>query len=157
MKALLIKGAKFRADTGIVLIRYVAGGILPYVKSTSLRLDAKLATSAVFDRLRQMRSSAKSQRKVVRWNQFVLMEGVYTNWSCTFRESLFYRKRKNGFESHREILQGHVAPHEKSGKERVHREALFKSVNLISAIRALPDLRKELKTKPCAKKDAPAE
>ena len=45
----------------------------------------------------------------------------------------------------------------KSGQEGVHREASFKSVILTSAIRALPDLRKGHKTKPCPKKDAPAE
>ena len=33
----------------------------------------------------------------------------------------------------------------KIGKERVHREASFKSVNLTSAIRALPDLRRGYK------------
>ena len=43
--------------------------------------------------------------------------------------------------------------HKKIGKERVHREASFKSVDLTNAIRALPDL----KTKRCTKKDAPAQ
>ena len=42
-------------------------------------------------------------------------------------------------------------------KERIHREEFFKSVNLMSAIRVRPDLRKEHETKPCNKKDAPAE
>ena len=45
----------------------------------------------------------------------------------------------------------------KFGKRRVHREKLFKSVNLMTAIHALPDLNKEHKTKLCSKKDAPAE
>ena len=45
----------------------------------------------------------------------------------------------------------------KADSERVHREASFRSVNFTSAIRALPDLMKEHKTKPCTKKDAPAE
>ena len=47
--------------------------------------------------------------------------------------------------------------HIKIGKERVHREASFKSANLTNAIRALPDLRKGHKTKPRTKKDASAE
>ena len=51
--------------------------------------------------------------------------------------------------NHAVILQRHVVPHKKYGKERVHREASFKSVNLTSAIRALPDSRRGHKTKPC--------
>ena len=47
--------------------------------------------------------------------------------------------------------------HIKIREERVHREELFKSVNLTSAIRALPDSRKRHKTKPLSKKDEPAE
>ena len=46
---------------------------------------------------------------------------------------------------------------QKTGKERVHREASFKSLNVTSAIRALPDLRTGHKTKSCTKQDAPAE
>ena len=71
MKALQKKVAKFRADTEIVTIRHDAIGILPCVKSTSLKLDANLATSAIFDMLRQMRSPVKSQRKVVRKHQLL--------------------------------------------------------------------------------------
>ena len=66
MKALQTRGAKFRAETDIVTIRHVAIGILPWIKTTSLRLDTNLATHAIFDMLRQMRIPAKSQRKVVR-------------------------------------------------------------------------------------------
>ena len=50
MKVLQRLGAKFHAD----------------VKTTSLRLDAHLATNAIFDMFRQMRSPEKSRRKVVR-------------------------------------------------------------------------------------------
>ena len=53
------------------MIRHVALGILPYVKTTSQRLDANLATSVIFDMLMQMRSPAKSQRKVVRKDQLL--------------------------------------------------------------------------------------
>ena len=71
MKALQTKGAAFRADTEIVIIRHVFFGILPHVQTTSLRLDAHVATSAIFDILRQMRSPAKSQTKVVRKDQLL--------------------------------------------------------------------------------------
>ena len=46
--------------------------------------------------------------------------------------------------------------HKKIAKERVHCGA-FESVNLTRAIRAPPSLRGGNKTKPCIKKDAPAE
>ena len=98
MKALQTKGAKFRVDTDIVIIRHVAIGILPYVNTTSLRLDANLATSAFFDVLRQMRSPAKSQRKVVRKDQLLYWRGLY-NWivclKTLIRENLFYGKNEN--------------------------------------------------------------
>ena len=71
MKALQTKGATFRADTEIVIIRHAAVGILPYVKPATLRLGAHLATRAIFDRLMLMRSPAKSQRKVVPKDQLL--------------------------------------------------------------------------------------
>ena len=61
MKALQTKRAKFRADTDIVIICHVVLGILPYVKTTSLRLEARLATNAIFDMLRRMRMPAQSK------------------------------------------------------------------------------------------------
>ena len=70
-KGLQTKRAKFRADTEIVLSRHVAVGILPYVKTASLRLDAHLATSASFDILRQMRPPAKCQRNVAQKDQLL--------------------------------------------------------------------------------------
>ena len=62
MKAPQTQGAKFCADAEIVTVRHVVLGILPFVKTTSLRLDAKLATHAIFQMLRQMRSPTESQR-----------------------------------------------------------------------------------------------
>ena len=47
--------------------------------------------------------------------------------------------------------------HLKIRERKVHREAPFRSVNLMSATRAPPSLRTGHKTKPCTKKDAPAE
>ena len=70
----------------------------------------------------------------------------------------FLRKRENiGIKSHHQVFQGHAGTTSKFGKVRVHREELSKSVKLMSAIRALLDLRKGHKTKPCTKKDAPAD
>ena len=46
MKALSSdKRAKFRAETEIVIIRHAFFGVLPFVKTTSLRLDAHLTTN----------------------------------------------------------------------------------------------------------------
>ena len=56
------------------------------------------------------------------------------------------------------FLQGHVAPQQNSGNEEDPSQGIMqKSANLKNAIRALPDFRKEHKTKPCNKKGAPAE
>ena len=66
MKALQTKGARFRADTEFVITRHVVVGLLPYVQTTSLRMDAHLATSVFSDMLGRSRSPARSQRKVVR-------------------------------------------------------------------------------------------
>ena len=73
-------------------------------------------------------------------------------------ENIYAAERGNiGIESHRQILQGHVAPHKKIGKKGSIARRHSKLLNLTSATRALPDLRKGHKTKPCTKKDAPAE
>ena len=58
------------------------------------------------------------------------------------RKSILRKEGKLGFESRRQLLQGHEAPTKKYGKERVHREGSFKSVNLMSAILALRSLRR---------------
>ena len=79
---------------------------------------------------------------------------------CYFRhvEGLEIPIRENlfGIKSRRQILQGYVAPNKNAG-ERVHREASFKSVNLMSVVLAHPGLRRGHKTKPRTKKDAPAD
>ena len=67
-------------------------------------------------------------------------------------------RRKLGIKSHRrQILQGHVAPHQNSGKKgsvaRRHSEVRAS----LSAVLALPSLRRGHKTKPRTKKDEPAE
>ena len=58
----------YLAKTKIVKNRHVIIGILPYVKITSLKQDAFMARSAVFD---MRRSPAKSQRRVVRKDQLL--------------------------------------------------------------------------------------
>ena len=55
------------------------------------------------------------------------------------RENRFHREgRKNGTKSRRQILQRARCTTSKFGKERVHREEPFGSVNLMRAIRAPP-------------------
>ena len=80
MKALQTKGATFRADTEIVIIRHVAVGLLPCVTTTSLRPDAYMEENVSSDTLRLMRSPAKSQTKVVRKDQFANCNPSLTAW-----------------------------------------------------------------------------
>ena len=60
-------------------------GILPYVKTTSLRLVAHLAKNAFSDMLRRRRSQSRSQRNVVRKDQLLYCRGVYTIGLCVSR------------------------------------------------------------------------
>ena len=62
------------------------------------------------------------------------------------RENLFYGKRSNWDQLAPSNSPRARGTTQKFGKERVHRDELFKSVNLTSAIRARPDLRKGDKT-----------
>ena len=87
MKALQTKGAKFIADTEFFIIRHVVIGILPYVKTTSLSGSRQImATSAIFDMLRQMKSPAKSQRKVVQKDQLLYGRSLH-NWVVYLKDS----------------------------------------------------------------------
>ena len=70
-RPLQTKGVKIRAITGFVKNRHVNFGIHPCVKTTSLRPDAYMATDAIFDMMRQMKSPAKNQRKMVRKDQLL--------------------------------------------------------------------------------------
>ena len=89
------------------------------------------------------------------------VEGVCKICLCVSRipsEHIYLTEReKNGIKSHLQILQGHVAPHQKSRKKGSITRSYPKSVNLMSVVRALPDFRKEHMTKPYNKEDAPGE
>ena len=97
-----------------------------------------------------MGSPAKSRRKVVSKDQLPCKESIQLG--CVSQDAhprtSTAERGKSGIQSHRQILRGHVAP-KKIEKERVLREALYKSAILTSAIRALPIFRKGHKTKPC--------
>ena len=103
---------------------HVIFGTLPCVLITSLNQDANRATNVDSDTLRLMVSPAKVEN---RWCETFsdLIERVYTLGLCV--SGLLCDKicdsgrRKFEIKSRRQILQRHVAPHEKSGKERVHR------------------------------------
>ena len=103
-----------------------------------------MATNAISDMLRQTESPTRSRRKVVRKDQLRYWRSLH-NWLCISRflsEKIYSTWTwKTGIRSHRQILQGNVAPHQKFRTEKLLREELFKSVNLTSAIRVLPDLR----------------
>ena len=86
-----------------------------------------------------MGSSAKSRKK---WCERIscLVIGVFAIGLCvsSFSSEKTYSTggRKIGIKSFSQIPQGHVAPHKNSAKKEPHREASFKSVNLVSAVRA---------------------
>ena len=88
-------------------------------------------------------------------------QGVYSIRLCVSRfssEKNYSTERwKIGIKAHCQIHRGHVAPHKKFGKERVPREALIKSANFMTTIRARPGLRRGHKRKPRNKEDAPAQ
>ena len=97
-EALETKGAKFRAVTKILKTRHVKFGILPYVKTTSLKNDACMEENVSSDTLRLRRSPAKSQRKVVRKDQLHYWRSLH-NWvlhlKILIRENLFYVTKEN--------------------------------------------------------------
>ena len=68
-KALQTKGAKSRAYSEFVKSRRVHFGILPCVRSTSLKEGVFMVTNAISDMLRPKKSPAKGQRKVVQKDQ----------------------------------------------------------------------------------------
>ena len=83
------------------------------------------------------------------------------NWvvcpKISLRKKIRRKVGKWGIKSHRQILQGHVAPHEKFGNERVHRKELCTSASLKNAIRVRQSMRRGHFRKPCDTNDAPAE
>ena len=136
--------------------RHVIIGTLPCVLITSMKQDAHMEQSADFDMLRGRRSPAKSRRKVVGQGSVALLKDS-TQLGCVFRDShprktILWKVGTIGIKTHRQNFQGHLAPVKKFGKERVHRQASFKSVNLMSAIRAPPGSRRGHKMIPCMKK-----
>ena len=74
MKALQTKGAKFRADTAIVIIRRVAIGILPYCKSET---GCKFGNECYFRHVEaDEKPSKKSKKSGVKGSVALLMESI---------------------------------------------------------------------------------
>ena len=107
-KALQTKGA-----TKIVKTRHVNFGILPCVKTSCLRPDANTEEHVSADMLRLRRRPARSQRKELH-RISCNIEGVDTIGLCVSRflsEKICSTEGvKIGIKSHRQILQGHLAP-----------------------------------------------
>ena len=118
-----------------------------------------MATNVDSDTLRLMPSPARSRRGV-KGSVALLKDSVQLG--CVSQDShpsksILREEGKLGPNHTVKFSQGTWHHIQKFWKERVHREASFKSANLTSAIRALPDLRMAHFRKPCNKKDAPAE
>ena len=90
------------------------------------------------DMLRLRRSPAKGQRRMVRKDQFLFFEGVYTVELCVSRFSFekvkFYVNREDWDRDTPSISSKEPGTKSKFGKDRVHREELSKSVNLMSVV-----------------------
>ena len=90
------------------------------------------------DMLRRRKSPARSQRKGgAKGSVALLKESIQlVVWlKILIRgKSIPREKGKIGNKTRRQILQGHLAPNEKIGKERVRCKELFKSVNLMSVV-----------------------
>ena len=119
VKALLGREAEYHAQIFFeecIRIRHVTCGTLPCVTITGLNADARMVKICTFRHVEvDGQPSKKSQKSGGKGSVALLKESF-----------------KLGSESHdfswdqitrRQILQGNVAPHQNSGKKRVHREA----------------------------------
>ena len=100
---------------------HVNFGILPCIKTASLGPDAHMEMNADIDMLRQRKSPAKSQKKVVRKHQLHYWRSLHS-WvvylKILIQESLFCVKKENlGSKRRRQNLQWHLAPNKNSGKK----------------------------------------
>ena len=154
MKALQTKGTKIRAVTKIVKPRHIVFGILPCVKTTSLRPDAHLEEHVSSDMLRRRRSPATSQRKEVRKDQLHYCRSLH---KILIRDNLFFVKKESWDQNTPSNSPRTPGTKLKIGKEMVHRKELSKSVNVMSAVLARQNSMKDHMRRPCTKKDAPAE
>ena len=163
-KALLEEKAESRAKISSnesVRTRRVIIGTLPYVEITSLRLGCIYDNDCCSRHFEaEEKPSKKSKKGGAKGSVALLMESLQLG--CVSQDS---HPRKSVLREENwdqitpsKFLQGHATPQQNSGNEEDPSQGIFqKSENLKNAIRAFPDLRKEHKTKPCNKKDAPAE
>ena len=108
--------------------------------------------------LRQRKSLARSQRKVVRKDQLQCRRSLHHRvyLEILIRENLFYVNKENGIETRQQSLQRHLATHSNSGKKGSTREELSQSVHLMSVVPCAPNSGKDHMRRPCIKNDAPA-
>ena len=112
--------------------------------------------------LRQRKSPVRSQRKVVRRSVALLKES--SQLGCVFQSSQLGRVSQDSYPRKSFLRESgtfggskHAVKFSKFGKERVHREALSKSVHLMSVVLARQNPKKDHMKRPCTKKDATAE
>ena len=107
-------------EVGRMRILHVIFGTLPCVQITSRTQDVNMATNVDSDKLRLMGAQQKVEE---RWCERIgcIIEGVYTIGLCVSRfsseEIYSTERRKFGIKSHRQVLQGHLAPNQNSGKK----------------------------------------
>ena len=150
-RALHTKGAKFHADSEFVKTRHLSFGILPCVRTTSLKKDVYMATHAISDMLRPKESAAKRSKKSGAKGSVAMLKES-TQLGCVSQDSY---PRKTILREPKHPSNSPKAPGTKLkfGKERVHREELSKSVHLMSVVLARQILGKDHMRRPrCARK-----
>ena len=119
-----------------------------------------MATNAISDMLRNTWKPSKEVEK--RWCERIscCIGGVYTIGSCISRfwsEKVYSKWGWNvGIETHRQILQRHLAPNKNSGKKGPSRGIVPKSVHLMSVVFTRQNSRTDHMRRPWPKNDAPA-
>ena len=140
-----------------VRTRRVIIDTLQCVSVIGLNQDANICDKCRFRHVEaDGQTSKKSKKSGGNGSVALLQESV--QFGCASQDSHHSTRSKIGIKftpSNSPRARGNTK--KKLGKERVHREASYRSVNFTCAIRALPSLRRGHKTKLCTKKDAPAE
>ena len=122
----------------IVETRGVSFGIFPCVKITSLRPDANMATHVSSDMLRLREKPSKKSRKGGAKESVAILKDS-TQLGCVCQDSypaksILREEGRLGSKRAIQFSRMYLAPTEKFGIERVHREELFESVRFMSLV-----------------------
>ena len=136
----------------------MVSGILPYIKTTSLRLDAHLTTNAFFRHVEAEEKPNKKSKKYCAKGSVALIEGVCTI-GCVSQEPYprkFILREQGKLESKHAVKFSKGTWHQIKIRERKgSSRGIIQSVRLVSVVLARLSLRRGHMRKPCTKNDAP--